>query len=110
MVNQQFFFFFLFVVVVVVVFTVKLDATNSFPSNTAEIRPTYLKMGDTMRKPVFVICEQQKHRSVAHPHSLISTFVVRCLDSKKILQLKAIHIIQVRLIRQKLNNAAIALY
>ena len=26
----------------------------------------------------------------AHPHSLISAFVVRCLDSNEILQLKAI--------------------
>ena len=40
-------------------FTVKLDATNSFPSNTTEVRPIYLKMGHIMRKPVFVICEQQ---------------------------------------------------
>ena len=37
-----------------------------------------------MRKPVYAICEQ--HRRLlgadqpAHPHSLISTFVVRCLD------------------------------
>ena len=43
MVNQHFFFFFFF--------TVKLDATN-FPSNTAEVRPIYLKMGHIMRKPV----------------------------------------------------------
>ena len=34
-----------------------LDATNSFPSNTAEVRPII------MRKPVFVICEQQRRRS-----------------------------------------------
>ena len=30
-----------------------------------------------MRKPVYAICEQQRHRS----RSLISTFVVCCLDS-----------------------------
>ena len=28
-----------------------------------------------------VICEQQRRRSPAHPRSLISAFVVRCLDS-----------------------------
>ena len=55
MVNQQLFLLFFF--------TVKLDATNSFPSNTAEVRPIYLKMGHIMRKPVFVICEQQRRRS-----------------------------------------------
>ena len=48
MVNQQIFFF-----------TVKLDATNSFPSNnTAEVRHIYLNMGHIMRQYVFVICEQ----------------------------------------------------
>ena len=52
MVNQQFFFF-----------TIKLDATNSFPSNTAEVRPIYPKIGHTMRQPVFVLCEQQRRRS-----------------------------------------------
>ena len=30
-----------------------------------------------MRKTVFAICEKQ----YAHPRSLISTFVIRCLDS-----------------------------
>ena len=34
-----------------------------------------------MRKPVYAICEQQGRRSVAHPRSLISAIVVRCLDS-----------------------------
>ena len=35
-----------------------------------------------MRKPVLSICEQLWCRSEpAHPPSLISTFVVRCLDS-----------------------------
>ena len=64
-----------------------LDAKKkSFPSNTAEMRPIYLKMGHIMRKPVFVICEQQRN---VHPRSLISAFVVRCLDSNEILQLKA---------------------
>ena len=53
MVNQQLTFF----------FTVKLDATNSFPSNMVEVRPIHLKMGQIMRQPVFVICEQQRRRS-----------------------------------------------
>ena len=55
MVNQQLLF--------VCFFTVKLDATNSFPSNTAEVRHIYLKMGHIMRQSVFVICEQQRRRS-----------------------------------------------
>ena len=62
MVNQQLFFFFF--VFLFFFFTVKLDATNSFPSNTAEVRPIYLKMGHIMRKPVFVVCEQQRHGSM----------------------------------------------
>ena len=78
MVNQQLFIF----------FTVKLDAANSFPSNTAEVRPIYLKMGHIMRQPVFVICEQQRPDQPAHPRSLISVFLVRCLDSNEILRLK----------------------
>ena len=32
-----------------------------------------------MRKPVYAICEQKDQP--AHPRSLISAFVVRCLDS-----------------------------
>ena len=35
---------------------------------------THYEMSYVMRKPVFAICEQQRH-------SLISAFVVRCLDS-----------------------------
>ena len=59
MVNQQLFFFFCFFL------TVKLDATNSFPSNSAEVRPIDLKMGHIIKKPVFVICEQQRRRSAS---------------------------------------------
>ena len=55
MVNQQF--------VVVFFFTVELDASNSFHSKTTEVRPIYLKMGHIMRKPVYVICEQQRRGS-----------------------------------------------
>ena len=39
------------------------------------------KMSHVMRKPVFAICEQQRRRSAAHPCSLISVFIVCCLDS-----------------------------
>ena len=53
--KSTFFFFFFF--------NVKLDATNSFPSDTADVRPIYLKIGHIMRKSVFVICEQQRRRS-----------------------------------------------
>ena len=33
-----------------------------------------------MRNPVYAICEHQRRRSAWHPCSLISTFVVLCLD------------------------------
>ena len=48
--SSFFFFFFSFLF-----FTVKVDATNSFPSNTTEVQPIYLNMGHIMRQPVFVI-------------------------------------------------------
>ena len=38
-------------------------------------------MSHAMEKAVFVICEQKGADQPAHPHSLISTFIVRCLDS-----------------------------
>ena len=38
-------------------------------------------MSYVVRKPVYAICDQQRRRSAAHPCSLISAFVVRCLDS-----------------------------
>ena len=34
-----------------------------------------------MRKPVYAICNNKGADQHAHPRSLISTFVVRCLDS-----------------------------
>ena len=34
-----------------------------------------------MRKPAFAICEQKDAYQPAHPLSLISNFVVRCLNS-----------------------------
>ena len=33
-----------------------------------------------MRKSVYVICEQQRRNQPSHPRSLISAFVVHCLD------------------------------
>ena len=38
-------------------------------------------MGHVMRKPVYAICEQKGADQPAHLRSLISTFVVRCIDS-----------------------------
>ena len=67
MVNQQLFFVVVVLFVCCCFFTVKLDATNSFPSNTAEVRPIYLKMGHIMKNPAFVICEQQRRRSACAP-------------------------------------------
>ena len=69
---------------------VRFDATNFFPSNRAEVRRIYLKMVHIMKKPAFVVCEQKSADQPAHPRSLISAFVVRCLDSNEILQLKAL--------------------
>ena len=37
-------------------------------------------MSHVMRKPVYSICEQKCADQPMHPSSLISTFVVRCLD------------------------------
>ena len=34
-----------------------------------------------MRKPVFAICDNKGADQPAHPRSLISAFVVRCVDS-----------------------------
>ena len=51
LVNQQLFCLFVFFVCFFFVFfffTVKLDPTNTFPSNTAEVRHIYLKMGHIM--------------------------------------------------------------
>ena len=38
-------------------------------------------MSHVMRKPVYAICDQKGADQPAHPHSLISAFAVRCLDS-----------------------------
>ena len=42
---------------------------------------THHNLSNIMRKPVYAICEQQKADQPAHLQSLISTFVVHCLDS-----------------------------
>ena len=39
-------------------------------------------MSHVMRKSIYAICDQQRHADQpVHPRSLISAFVVRCLDS-----------------------------
>ena len=45
--------------------------------------PALTHMSHVMRKPAFAICEQQRRRSACANslRSLISTFVIRCLDS-----------------------------
>ena len=40
-----------------------------------------LHMSHVTRKPVFAICEQQHQDQPVHARSLISVFVIRCLDS-----------------------------
>ena len=40
-----------------------------------------VKMSQVMRKPVYAICDNKGADQPAHPCSLISTFVVPCLDS-----------------------------
>ena len=73
--------------------TVKLDATNSILSNTEEVRPIYLKMGHIMSETCFLSYVKNKGADQpAHPRRLISAFVVRCLNSNEILQLKAIQL------------------
>ena len=82
MVNQQLFF------------TVKLDATNSFPPNMAEVRPIYLKMGDIMRKPIF-FCHlwTTKAQISLRIHAVWSAPLLFAAWIVTNLQLKAIHII-----------------
>ena len=45
-----------------------------------QVKTSHL-MSHVIRKPVFAICEQQRRRSACAMRSLISTFVIRCLDS-----------------------------
>ena len=47
-------------------------------------------MGHIMRKPVLSYVNNKGADQPAHPRSLISAFVVRCLDGNEILQLKSI--------------------
>ena len=60
----------------------------------------HFHLSHVMRKPVLVIYEQRRCRSAAHPRSLISTFVVRYLDS-------IIHILaKSKISRLKLSSVA----
>ena len=43
--------------------------------------PIFYYMNHVIRKPVSAICEQLKPDQPAHPRSLFSAFIVRCLDS-----------------------------
>ena len=54
-----------------------------FPFNTTEVRPIYLKMDHIMRKPVLLYVNNKGTHQPAHPRSLISAFVIRCLDSNE---------------------------
>ena len=78
MVNQQLLLFFFS--------TVKLDATNSCPSNTAYLSEN----GPHHEKTCFCHVNNKGTDQPVHPRSLINAFGVRCLDSNKILQLNAI--------------------
>ena len=44
------------------------------------MKKNIITMSHIMRKPVYAVCKQQRRRS-ACPRSLISAFVVHCLDS-----------------------------
>ena len=79
MVNQQLLFL-----------TVKLDATNSFPSNTAEVDLFIWKWATSWENLFLSYVYNKDADQPVHPRSLICTFVVRCLDINEILQLKAI--------------------
>ena len=50
------------------------DPAATSPSTPLKAYEPESKLSLVMTKPVFALCEQ-------HPRSLISTFVVRCLDS-----------------------------
>ena len=47
-------------------------------------------IGHIIRNPVFSYVNNKSADQSAHPHSLISAFIIRCPDSNEILQLKAI--------------------
>ena len=49
--------------------------------NLAHQASNGLQLCHVMRKPVFAICNNKGADQPAHPRSLISAFVVRCLDS-----------------------------
>ena len=70
-------------------FSVKIDATNFVPSNTAEVWSIYLKMGHIMRKPVFCHMWTTKAQISLHIHVvwsaplLFATWIVTRFYSSK---------------------------
>ena len=58
-----------------------LFAQTYLSEKLGSLRYIYCNMSLVMRKPVFALYEQKGADQPAHPRSLISTFVVRCLDS-----------------------------
>ena len=74
----------------IVVFFHRKIGCNKLFNNTAEVRPIDLKMGHIMRIPVLSYVNNKGADQPAYPRSLISAFVVRCLDSNENIQLKAI--------------------
>ena len=53
-----------------------LDSVSAEPPKNMQI-----DLSHVMTKPVYAICEQQSADQPAHPRSLISASIVRCLDS-----------------------------
>ena len=80
MVYQQLFFFFcLFVFFFFFFFFYrKIGCKKLFPSNTAEIRPIYLKMGHIMRKPVLSYVNNNGADQPAHTRYTDSVSRCRC--------------------------------
>ena len=77
MVNQQLFFYRI------------IGCNKLFPSNTAEVRPIYLKMGHIMRKPVLSYVKPKAQRRSACASTLhrfcfpVSIFVINLFDRNK---------------------------
>ena len=54
---------------------------DKLPIETGRWRNIDRNFSHVMRKPVYAICEQKGAGQPVHPRSLISAFIVRCLDS-----------------------------
>ena len=63
---------------------------------------TYYHMSHIMRKHVYALCDQQRH-----PRSLISVFVVRCLDST--IQVLAISKVSILWLSSEAEQASLSL-